>query len=167
MRKALQLIDRVNRRAGLVASWLVLPVVIARFVAVALRYVFGVNFIEVQESITIMHGFLFMLAAAWVLQCDKHVRVDIFYHDASPRRKAQINLAGSLLFLLPVMAVIWFYAWPYVGESWAVFEGAPDAGFIRLRYLQKTAIPAFALMMALQGVSIILRSLLVLNERRP
>lgn len=167
MRKASQLIDLINRRVGQVASWFVLLVVFAQFVAVALRYVFGVNFIEVQESITIMHGFLFMLAAAWVLQCDKHVRVDIFYHNATPRRKAQINLAGSVLFLLPVMAVIWFYAWPYVGESWAVFEGAPDAGFIRLRFVQKTAILAFALMMAVQGVSVILRSLLVLKERRP
>jgi TRAP-type mannitol/chloroaromatic compound transport system permease small subunit len=166
MRKASQLIDRINLRVGQAVAWLVLLVVLVQFVAVLLRYIFGVNFIEAQEMITIMHGLAFMLAAAWVLQNDKHVRVDIFYHDASPSNKAMINLAGSLLFLLPAMALIWFYAWPYVGESWRVFEGAPEAGFIRLRFLQKTAILAFALMMMMQGVSIILRSLLALNRRR-
>ncbi len=107
MRKASERIDLINRRIGQAVAWLLLLVVFVQFVAVLLRYVFGLNFIEAQESITIMHGLAFLLAAAWVLQCDKHVRVDIFYHDAPPRTKALINLAGSLLFLLPVMAIIW------------------------------------------------------------
>ncbi len=166
MRKTSLLIDLIIRRVGQGVAWLVLLVVLVQFVAVFLRYVFGVSFVEAQEMITIMHGMAFMLAASWVLQGDKHVRVDIFYHDVAPRTKALINLMGSLLFLLPVMAVIWFYGWPYVSESWAVFEGAPEVGFIRLRFFQKTAILAFALMMMMQGVSIILRSLLVLNGRR-
>jgi len=152
-------VDLINRRVGRAVSWLVLGVVLLQFCVVVFRYLFGVNSAEVQEIITIMHGVVFMLAAAWVLQSDKHVRVDIFYHDAAPRNKMRVNIAGTLLFLLPTMVIILVYGFPYVAESWQVLEGSPEASGVRLRYLQKAAILVFALMMMMQGLSVLLHAL--------
>ena len=159
MQKIADLIDLVVRRIGGVAIWLVVFIVYLQFLVVIFRYVFGVNSIEAQETITILHGLVFMLAAAHVLQTNKHVRVDIFYAGLSPRAKTLVNMVGAILLLIPLSLVVWYYSWPYVGESWRILEGSPDTG-LRVRYLQKSAIMIFALLMGLQGVSIVLRGLL-------
>ena len=160
MQRLADLIDLVVRWIGSAVAWLVLSVVLLQFFVVIFRYVFGVNSIEAQELITILHGLIFMLAAAHVLQVDKHVRVDIFYASLSMRGKAIVNMFGAAFLLLPMALIIWDYSWPYVGESWLIFEGSPDARGLRVRYLQKSAILVFALLMGLQGLSIVLHRLL-------
>ncbi len=166
MQKIADLIDRTNGKIGQSVIWLVLLLVFLQFFVVVLRYVFGLNFIDLQEIITIAHGLIFMAAAGYVLQIDHHVRVDIFYAGFSARLRAMINMFGSLLFLIPAMVVIVYLALPYVGQSWLVLEGASDAEFLNVRYLQKSAILAFALLLGLQGLSIFLRGLLALAGDR-
>lgn len=163
MRFIADAIDRVNVAAGRWLSWLALAIVLVQFAVVLARYVFGLGSIWMQESVTYMHGFLFMLAAAYTLKLDGHVRIDIFYRDAAPRAKAKVNLAGALLFLLPVCVLIFYASYPYVAGSWAVLEGSPEASGIQGRYLQKTAILVFAVMMALQGLSMAIRSVLAIG----
>ena len=90
--------------------------VIVTFMVVVLRYAFDVGWVWVQESVTWMHACVFMLAAAYTLACDDHVRVDIFYRDMSPRRKAIVDLAGTLLFLLPVTAFLLFTGFEYAQQ---------------------------------------------------
>ena len=63
-----------------------------------------------------------MLASAWTLREGGHVRVDMFYADAGPRRRALIDLGGALLLLLPFMLVLLWFALPYVARSWAIME---------------------------------------------
>tara|TARA_R110002124_G_scaffold109727_1_gene263171 strand:- start:1452 stop:2024 length:573 start_codon:yes stop_codon:yes gene_type:complete len=163
MRALADLIDRINKSVGRTVMWFALLIVLIQFVVVVMRYVFGIGSIFAQESITYLHGFLFMLAAAFTLLVDGHVRVDIFYREARPRRKAMINLCGALLLLIPVCLVIFWTSFPYVVASWSVLEGSPETSGIQARYLQKTAILGFAVMMALQGVSIAIRSLLAMG----
>lgn len=163
MRALADLIDRINKSVGRTVMWFALLLVLVQFVVVLMRYVFGVGSIFAQESITYMHGFLFMLAAAFTLLVDGHVRVDIFYREAKPRKKAMVNLFGALVLLLPVCIVIFWTSFPYVAASWASFEGSPETSGIQARYLQKTAILGFAVLMAMQGVSMALRSLLALG----
>lgn len=94
-------IDGLNERLGRVVSWLALLMVMIQFIVVIQRYVFGIGSIWMQESIVYMHGMLFMLAAGYTLLHNGHVRVDVFYREATPRRKALTDLFGSLFFLLP------------------------------------------------------------------
>ena len=163
MRAVAGFIDALNERIGRAASWLALFIVLIQFMIVVGRYVFGVGSIWFQELIIYMFGFLFMLGAAYTLRHDGHVRVDIFYREAPARTKALVNLVGSLLFLIPICGLIFWVAWPYVLQSWSIWEGSQESSGIPARYLQKTAILAFAVLMALQGLSIVLRSLLVLQ----
>lgn len=163
MRALADLIDRINKSVGRTVMWFALLLVLVQFIVVLMRYVFGVGSIFAQESITYMHGFLFMLAAAYTLLVDGHVRVDIFYREAKPRKKAMVNLFGALVLLLPVCIVIFWTSFPYVASSWAALEGSPETSGIQARYLQKSAILGFAVLMSMQGVSMAIRSLLALG----
>jgi TRAP-type mannitol/chloroaromatic compound transport system permease small subunit len=146
-------IDRLNAAIGRGAAWLCLFVVVVQFAVVVLRYVFGLGSARLSESIVYAHAGLFMLAAAWTLRTGGHVRVDVFYAEAPPRRRALIDLCGSLLLLLPFMAVLAWFAVPYVARSWAILEMSRETSGLPVVFLLKTLIPVFALLMALQGVS--------------
>jgi TRAP-type mannitol/chloroaromatic compound transport system permease small subunit len=146
-------IDRLNAAIGRAAAWACLFVVVVQFAVVVLRYVFGHGSIWLSESIVYGHATMFMLASAWTLAVGGHVRVDVFYADASPRTKALVDLGGSVLLLLPFMAVLAWFAWPYVARSWAIMEMSRETSGIPAVFLLKTLILAFAALMALQGVS--------------
>jgi len=152
-------IDNTNRFVGKLLAWLVLLMVVVQFAVVVARYVFGVGSLYAQESVVYMHAFLFMLAAAYTLSEDGHVRVDIFYRSASPRYKAWVNLLGAAVLLIPVSIVIVTGSWPYVANSWRILEGSMEVSGIPGVFLLKTAIPVFGIMIGAQGLVMALRSL--------
>ena len=158
------LIDRLIAAIGRAVMWLALVVVLLQFAVVVLRYAFGIGSIWLSESVVYAHAAVFMLAAAWTLQANGHVRVDVFYADASPRAKALVDLLGALLLLLPFMAVIAWFALPYVARSWSILERSREASGLPLVYLLKTVIPAFALLMALQGTAQAIRAAVTLRQ---
>jgi TRAP-type mannitol/chloroaromatic compound transport system permease small subunit len=159
-------IDRLNAAIGRAAAWLCLFVVLVQFAVVVLRYVFGIGSIWLTESVIYGHATLFMLAAAWTLREGGHVRVDVFYADASPRTRALVDLGGALLLLLPFMLVLLWFALPYVARSWAILETSRETSGIPAVFLLKTLIPLFAVMMALQGVAQAIRAFGVLHAAR-
>ncbi|MEP0070693.1 TRAP transporter small permease subunit [Pyruvatibacter sp.] len=162
MTRLIALIDGLNNRIGRTVSWLALIMVVVQFVIVVQRYVFGIGSIWMQESIVYMHGFLFMLAAGYTLLHNGHVRVDVFYREATPRRKAMTDLFGVIFFLLPLCIAVAWLAWPYVSNSWAIFEGSKETSGIHGVYLLKTVIIIFAGLVALQGVSLAAHSVRIL-----
>src|SRR3954463_8877835 len=102
-------IDRLTAAIGRTVMWCGLAMVVVQVVVVLMRYVLGVGSIWLSEAIVYAHATLFMGAAAWTLQQGGHVRVDIFYADASPRRRAVVDLLGALVLLLPFCGVLaWF-----------------------------------------------------------
>lgn len=164
LRRTADLIDRTNERIGNAVSWLALLMVLVQTIVVLQRYVFGLSFIWLQESITYMHGILFMLAAGYTLLRGGHVRVDIFYGEATPTRKALIDFLGTYLFLFPVMFLILDMAYPYVEMAWRVQEGSVETSGIQGIYLLKAVILLFASLVLLQGLSLAIRTALVLTS---
>ena len=156
-------IDRITAAVGRLAAWCSLYVVIAEFAVVVFRYALGFGSIRLQESILYAHAGLFMLAAAWTLQIDGHVRVDIFYARGTARARATVNLLGALVFLLPFAAVLFALTLPYVERSWHIFETSPQPSGLPLVYLLKTIILLFAALIGLQGVAQAIRAALVLS----
>ena len=150
--------ERIARRAGRIVMWLVLGMALVQFAVVILRYVFGLNFIFMQEGITYMHGAVFLLAAGYALLTNDHVRVDIFYRGASERKKALIDLAGTYLFLFPVaLAALWTGS-DYVAQSWAVREGSTEQSGIQGVFILKSLIPMFATLIAMAGFTMAARA---------
>ena len=156
--KLATLIDRLNHIIGRSAAWLALAMVLVQFSIVVMRYVFGIGSIMLQEAIVYMHGLLFMMAAADTLLQDEHVRVDIFYANASAHRKALVNLLGSVFFILPFCLLIAYVSYDYVAMAWSVLEGSRETSGIQGVYLLKTVIMLFALQLGLQAVSSILKN---------
>ena len=160
-------IDALNETVGRGVAWLALAMVLVQFVVVILRYVFAIGFIPMQESIWYLHGIVFMVGAGYTLLHDGHVRVDIFYREARPKAKALVNLLGVLIFLLPVCAVTWWLSWSYVGNSWRIFEGSTEVSGLPFIYLLKTVILVFVVLIVLQGLSLALKSVMVLRGQQP
>jgi TRAP-type mannitol/chloroaromatic compound transport system permease small subunit len=156
-----RIIDAANERIGVTVAWLALALVLVEFTVVLMRYVFGIGSVKMQESIVYMHATVFMVAAGYTLLHNGHVRCDIFYAAASPRRQALVDLIGVALFLLPTCALIVWAAWPYVAQAWAVREGSPEGRLgIPAVFLLKSIILVFAGLVALQGIALALHSAL-------
>jgi TRAP-type mannitol/chloroaromatic compound transport system permease small subunit len=151
-------VDAFVRRLGEAISWLSLSMVLVTFLVVVLRYVFDQGSIALQESVTYMHASLFMLAIAYTLGRDGHVRVDIFYQRLSRRGRAWVDLLGTLLLLIPVCLLILWLGWDYVAESWHVREGSREAGGLPGVYLLKTLILLMPALLLLQGLAWALRN---------
>jgi TRAP-type mannitol/chloroaromatic compound transport system permease small subunit len=155
-------IDELSERTGHAIAWLTIGTVLLTFSVVVLRYGFDSGSIAMQETVSYLHAAVFMLGAAYTLKHDGHVRVDIVYRRLSARGQALVNLLGTLLLLLPVCIYIMASSWEYVAISWGLREGSQEAGGLNAVFLLKTAIPAMAVLLMLQGIAIALHSLLQL-----
>ncbi len=161
-------IDRLTAAIGRAAAWLVLVAVVVQFTLAVMRYALGVGSIWVQEGVLYAHAAMFMLAAAWTLQTGGQVRVDIFYSSASKRARAWIDMLGALLLLLPFAAAVLVLSLPYVSRSWSVLERSREASGLPAVFLLKTLIPAFAVLLGLQGIAQVIRAVAILGgQDRP
>jgi TRAP-type mannitol/chloroaromatic compound transport system permease small subunit len=144
---------RVIRWLGQTVAWLTLVMTLLTFGVVVLRYGFNLGWIWLQESVTYLHAVIFMVAAAWAFQTDDHVRVDIFYRARSDRYRFAVNLAGTLLFVLPFSAFLLIIGWDYVAASWATHEASREAGGLPLVWLLKSLILVLPALLLLQSWS--------------
>tara|TARA_B100000212_G_scaffold155785_1_gene117094 strand:+ start:62 stop:559 length:498 start_codon:yes stop_codon:yes gene_type:complete len=152
-------INALNRAVAQFVRWFAVAMALIQFGIVIGRYIFGVNSIWLQESVLYLHASLFMLAAGYTLLVEKHVRVDIVYAKVSDVSRRRIDIVGHLLFLLPAMAVLAWWSWPSVRNSWKIFEGPISVGGIEAVFLLKSLIPIFCLLVALQSVANLIRLL--------
>ena len=136
------------------------------FAIVLLRYGFNLGWIWLQESVTYLHALIFMTAAAWAFQTDDHVRVDIFYRERSERYKLAVNLAGTVLFLVPFSLFLLYIGWDYVAASWANREGSREAGGLPLVWLLKSLILVLPALLLLQSWSTARQCLAGLRQER-
>ncbi len=141
-------IDAVNNAIGRGVAWLTLAMVLADALVVGLRYGFGIGWTGLQESVTYMHAAVFLLAAAYALNRDDHVRVDIFQRQWSPRRRALVDLLGSLCLLLPVAVVLAALSVGYVTNAWQRLETSAQPGGLPFVYMLKTLILVVAAQLA-------------------
>ena len=152
--------------AGKAVAWLTLVMVVLTVGIVILRYGLNLGWIWLQESVTYLHAMVFMLAAAWTLQDDGHVRVDIFYRDRPARHKPLVNLLGMPLFLIPFCVFMLLIGWDYVSASWRLFEGSREAGGLPLVYILKSLILLMPAMLLLQAICIVGESIGILKGQR-
>ncbi len=158
-------LDAVNRVVGKGIAYVALAMVLVVTVDVIMRYLFKTTFVFVQELEWHLFGVLFLIGAGYTLLHDDHVRVDVFYQRFSKKTQAWINFLGCLLFLFPGCYLIIVTSAKFVAASWAVNEGSPDPGGLPARYVLKAMIPIGFSLIALQGVSLMLRSLLTILGR--
>ncbi|MBF0095555.1 MAG: TRAP transporter small permease subunit [Alphaproteobacteria bacterium] len=154
--------DRIGDVIGRALSWLVLGVVLVCFSVVVLRYGFHVGDIRLQQAYVWMHACVFMAGAGYTLIQGGHVRVDVFYARMSRRRRAWVDLLGTVFFLLPWLGVIAWTGWSFVAMSWRIAEPSSEVGGLPAVYLLKSVILVFCGLMTVQGLALAARSLIVL-----
>ncbi len=158
-------IDRLTTAIGRAVAWLALAIVLLQFALVVARYLFGLGSIWASETVIYAHATLFMLAAAWTLRAGGHVRVDVFYAHATPRTRAIVDFAGSVLLLLPFALVLIWFSVPFAARSWSILERSHETSGLPLVFLLKTLIPASAVLVALQGLAQAIRALAALSGK--
>jgi TRAP-type mannitol/chloroaromatic compound transport system permease small subunit len=127
------------------------------------RLLLGEGSIAVQESLMYMHALVIMLASAYTLSADGHVRVDIFYRRYRPVQRAWVNACGAVLFLLPFTLFTVMISWDYVVASWQVKETSTDAGGLPAVFLLKSLLLVNGGLLTLQGLADLLRNLLTIT----
>lgn len=158
-------IGGINRLIGNIFSWLALAIVLVCFSVVVQRYAFSTTRLWMQDLYVWLNGAMFTAVAGFALLRGDHVRVDIFYRPASLRWKAVADIVGVVLFLWPFTYVVTSYGLPYVQRSWRIFEGSANIGGMPGLFILKSFILVFAAVVALQGVAMIARSILVLADK--
>jgi len=157
-----KILEAFTENTGRLIAWLTPIMMLLLCAVVILRYGFDIGITALQESVTYLHGVVFMLGIAYTLKHDGHVRVDIFYRRFPTQTKAWINSLGGIIFLLPICVYVMVVSWDFVSQSWQIGEVSPEPGGIPAVFVLKSLIPLMALLLALQGIAEVLKSALVL-----
>ena len=160
-------IDAVTTRVGRVAWWMTLLMILIGLLNVVTRYVgrsLGISLGGTQYIVwqTYAYDFIFLMAAAYVLRLDAHVRVDIVFSTLSARAKALVDVFGILFFLLPFSYMGLHFAQRYVSTAWRQMEVNLSAGGVPVYPVKTLILIAFGLLIV-QGVSELIKNVAFLS----
>ena len=164
MERISKYLDSFSEITGKICSWFVALMVLVTCLVVIMRYGLDMGSVFLQDVVLYLHGGLFLLGAAFALKRGAHVRVDIFYRNFSTSKKALVDLLGNLIFLQPICWTILLYSWGYVEFSWRIMEVSPEPDGLPFVYVQKSLLIVVAILLALQSISEILKSLLIIKH---
>ncbi|HCH63569.1 MAG: C4-dicarboxylate ABC transporter substrate-binding protein [Deltaproteobacteria bacterium] len=164
-------IDRLSSLVGHTTAWLAALMIfigaanaILRYLSRDLGILVGGN--AALEAQWYLFSLMFLLGAAWTLERDAHVRVDVLYGRLSPRNRTIVDLLGALLFLLPFCVFALTVSGPTVWNSWEVREMSQDPGGLP-RYPIKAVILVGFVLLGLQGISEVIKSVARLVGQLP
>lgn len=164
MVKLISLLEAFTEKTGRLITALTLVMVVLSFLIVLLRYGFNIGSIAMQEGVLYLHATIFILGAAYTFKHDGHVRVDIFYHKMSVKNKAKVDLAGTLIMLLPFSIFIFYICFNYVSQSWSISEQSSEAGGLAFVYINKTLLLLLPITLVLYGFTEVFNKLLLLKN---
>ena len=156
-------IDWMNEKIGVLCNWLVLLACMVSGGNAMVRYAYDQSsnaWLEVQWY---MFAVIVMFGASYTLKRNEHVRVDLFYMTLSRRGQLWVDILGTLVFLLPTCIILAWLSWPFFMQSFNVSEHSSNAGGL-LRWPIKLVLPVGFALVALQGLSELIKRLAFLND---
>jgi TRAP-type mannitol/chloroaromatic compound transport system permease small subunit len=156
-------IDRLSRAIGRAVSWLTVACVLIAAGNALARYFGRFAGLSLSSNLWLelqwyLFSLIFLLATAWAVERDAHVRVDVFASRLAPRTRAWIDVLGHLLLLFPFTIFLAWACWPSIRASWMVREGSSDPGGLPRYPLKAMVLVALALLL-LQGISQVIKDL--------
>jgi len=160
-------IDGLNDIIGGLIRWLALIMVLVGAFNALARYATRYTDVSLSSNAYLdlqwyMFSLIFLLGAAYGLNHDVHVRVDVLYERLSEKTRAWIDLAGTVLFLLPFSFLFLWVSWPAVRNSWSIKEVSPDPGGLP-RYPIKAVILVCFVLLILQGFAQVVKQVEVIR----
>ena len=156
-------IDWLNTQFAFVANWMVLLACLISAGNAGSRYLFSESnnaWLEIQWY---LFAAMVLLGAPYTLKMNEHVRVDLFYSMVSERTRIWIDIICGFLFLLPICVILVYFTWPWFVDSWRIGETSSNAGGL-IRWPVKLMLPVGFALMALQGVSEIIKRIAALEH---
>ena len=164
MQKLLLFVDRVSTWVGHAFSWLIVVLTLQVTWEVFSRYALDAPHAWAFDVMAMLYGTLFMMAGAYTLAANGHVRGDVLYGFFTPRVQASIDLTLYILFFIPgVVALVWA-GYYYAADSWRIDEHSNVTADGPPIYPFKTVIPLAGAMLLVQGVVEIIRCVICLRQ---
>ena len=157
-------IDALNAAFGKIADWAVLLACLISAGNALSRYGFSLSSNAWLEIQWYLFGVMVMFGAAFTLNKNEHVRIDIVYGNVSQRAQLWIDLVGTIVFLLPVTLILAWVSWPLFYQSYLIGETSNNAGGL-LRWPIKLVLPLGFALLTLQGLSEIIKRIGALQGR--
>jgi TRAP-type mannitol/chloroaromatic compound transport system permease small subunit len=159
-----QHIDAFANWSGERIKWLTTILVVLILGDVLLRYLFDTSKAWLTDLEWHIFALMFLLAAAYALKEERHVRVDVFYSKWSLKTKAWVNLLGTILFLLPWCLIVIYTSFQYAGYAFAIGEKSAEPGGLPARFLIKGAVTLGFVLLLIQGISMAVKAILTLRK---
>ncbi len=160
--KLLHTVESFSTWVGKAASWLIVLLMLTVCIEVFKRYIMNMPTAWVFDVSNMMYGTLFMMAGAYTLAHDAHVRGDFLYGSMKPRKQATLDLVLFIVFFLPGIVALTWAGWVYAGDALAIRETTFNATPLPV-YPFKFVIPVAGAIVLLQGFSEILRCIVCLK----
>jgi len=164
MQRLLLLVDTLSTWVGKVFSWAIVGLTLLVTWEVFSRYVLSHPHAWAFDAMIMLYGTLFMMAGAYTLSKNGHVRGDVLYGFFPPRLQAGLDLALYLLFFIPGVVAFCWAGYVYAGESWAINEHSNITAEGPPIYPFKTIIPIAGIFLLIQGIVEIIRCVICLKE---
>jgi TRAP-type mannitol/chloroaromatic compound transport system permease small subunit len=159
-------VDAMNERVGRLITWLVLAAVLVSAINATVRKVFNYSSNAYLEAQWYMFSAIFLLCAAWTLQRNEHIRIDVVAGRLSKRTQTLIDVFGTLFFLLPMVGLVLWQSIPWAWRAWVSGEVSASAGGLIL-WPAKILVPIGFVLLGLQGLSELFKRIAYLNGKGP
>jgi TRAP-type mannitol/chloroaromatic compound transport system permease small subunit len=164
MQKLLLFIDKLSTFVGQAFSWLIVALTLLISWEVFSRYALDNPHAWAFDAMIMLYGTLFMMAGAYTLSKNGHVRGDVLYGFFRPRTQASLDLLLYIVFFMPGVIALTYAGYFYAAESWAINEHSNITAEGPPVYPFKTVIPLAGLILLLQGLVEIVRCIVCIRQ---
>ncbi len=158
----MKFLHNFSQFTGKLVSWLTLLMILFSVANIMASWLFSISWIWLRESVTWLHGINFLLAVAYTLNRQGHVRVDIFYAKMSRKQQALVDLIGTLVLLLPMCVFIAWASWPAFFLSYKLNQGSSEAGGLPALYLLKSLLLLMPALLSLEAINQCIKSVSII-----
>lgn len=155
-------IDRLNEFIGKTVMWAIFVAILVSAVNAVVRKVFNVSSNAWLELQWYLFGAAFMLASAYTLKQNEHIRIDIFYGTRSRRTQHWIDLVGHVLFLMPFVVLMAWMLVPYAWQAWKIGQISTNSGGLII-WPARALLAAGFILLVFQGISEIIKKIAVMQ----
>lgn len=157
--RAIGLFDGISLWSGRIVAWLIIPMVMSLVWEVVARYVFNAPTIWAYDMTYMLYGAFFMLGSAYTLLRGKHIRTDSFYGQWPARRQGLVDAVCYVVLFFPPLIALLYVTWDYFWVSYLRGERVVSSSWMPVIYPLKFAMPVTCVLLLLQGIAELLRSI--------
>ncbi|MDE0097445.1 MAG: TRAP transporter small permease subunit [Gammaproteobacteria bacterium] len=164
MNKFLHFVDSLSVWVGKCFAWCIVVLTFATCYEVFVRYVLNAPTVWAFDMSVQMYGSLFVMAGAYALAQDAHVRGDVLYRLMTQRTQATVDLVLYIIFLLPAVFALTWYGYGFATDSWFYKEVSWSSPARIQIYFFKTLIPVAGVLIFLQGLAESIRCIMCIRD---